>query len=66
MHLQTTATEITQTGYSTKKFSNQLIILCILWDTCHELFCVFGDFYVRDAGYRGNNIIATSHKVCII
>ena len=37
--------EITLTGYSTKKSSNKLIVLCILWDACHELVCVFGDFY---------------------
>jgi len=46
MHLLTTATEITQTGYTTKKSSNPSIILCILWDASHELFCVFaGDYY---------------------
>ena len=25
--------------------SDQLIDLCVLQDTCHELFCVFGVFY---------------------
>ena len=25
-----------------------MIILCILWDACHELFCVFGDFYASE------------------
>ena len=25
---------------------DQSIDLCILWDACHELFCIFGDFYV--------------------
>ena len=45
MHLQTTATEITQTGYSTTKSSNQSIVHCILRDACHELFCMFGGFY---------------------
>ena len=28
-----------------KKSSNQSIVLYILWDAFHELFCVFGDFY---------------------
>ena len=41
-----TATEITRTGYSTKKeSSSRSIVLCVLRDACHELFCVFGDFY---------------------
>ena len=44
MHLGTTD-EITRTGHSTIKSSNRLTILCILRDTCYELFCVFGDFY---------------------
>ena len=34
-----------QTRYSTKRSSYQSMILCILWDACHKLFCVFGDFY---------------------
>ena len=25
--------------------SDQSIDLCILRDACHELFCIFGDFY---------------------
>ena len=62
--LKTTATEIPRTGYYTKKSSsNRLIILCILQDTIHELFCLFGDFYAsgtQDAGRRGNKI--TSFK----
>ena len=37
--------EFARTGYSTKKSSNRSIILCLLQDICHELFCVFGDFY---------------------
>ena len=42
-----TATEITQTGCFYKyTCSDQSINLCILRDACHELFCVFGDFYV--------------------
>ena len=24
---------------------DRLIDLCVLWDACHGLFCVFGDFY---------------------
>ena len=47
MHFSTTATEITRTGYSTKKSSNRLIVLGVLWDTRHELllFSIFGDYY---------------------
>ena len=41
-----TATEITRTGYLYKyTCSDRLINLCILRDACHELFCIFGDFY---------------------
>ena len=32
-------------NYSTKKSSNRSITLCILRDACHELFCIFRDFY---------------------
>ena len=39
------ATEMTQTGYSTKTSSDQSIDLCVLHGKCNELFCVFGDFY---------------------
>ena len=45
MYFGTTATEITRTGCSTKKSSNRPIILCVLWDTCHKLFSIFGDCY---------------------
>ena len=38
MLLQTKATKITRTGYSTKKSSNRWIVLCIPRDTFHELF----------------------------
>ena len=24
---------------------DQSLFLCVLWDACHELFCVFKDFY---------------------
>ena len=34
-----------ETGYSTKKSSNSSIVLCVLRDACHELFCVFGYFH---------------------
>ena len=34
-----------ETGYSTKKSSHSSIILCVLRDAYHELFCVFGDFH---------------------
>ena len=38
--------QIPQTGYCTKKSSsNRSIVLCVLQDAFHELFCVFGDFY---------------------
>ena len=46
MHPSTTATEISRTGYSTKKSSNRSIVLCVLQDAFHELICVFGDSYV--------------------
>ena len=39
-----TATEITRTGYYTKKSSNRSIVPYVLRDPCHEIFCVFGDF----------------------
>ena len=29
----------------TQSCSDCSIDLCILWDACHESFCVFGDFY---------------------
>ena len=47
MLLKTTATEITQTRYSTKKSSHWAIVLWILRDACLELhvFCVSADFY---------------------
>ena len=28
-----------------KDIPNRSIILCVLRDACHELFCVVGDFY---------------------
>ena len=41
-----TATEITRTGYFYKyTCSDRSIDLCIIRNGCHELFCVFGDFY---------------------
>ena len=40
--------------------ANRSIDLCVLQNACHELFCVFGNyfrfFFVRDAGSRGNKI----------
>ena len=50
MHPETaavvTTTEITRTGYFYKyTCSNQSLNLCVLWDACYELFCVFGVFY---------------------
>ena len=38
-HGTITATEITQTGYSTKTSSDQSINLCILWEVYHKLYC---------------------------
>ena len=36
---------------------DQFIDLCVLPDTFHELFCIFGDFYADvDAECRGNKI----------
>ena len=54
MHLKTTATEITRTGYSTEKSSNRSIVLCILRNTCR----LWGFLCVRDAGCRCNKITA--------
>ena len=62
MHCKTiaiiTTTEIKQMGYFSKYTCLvQSIDLCILWNACHELFCISGDFFcVRDAGGRGNKI----------
>ena len=44
LNLFITATEITRTGYSTKKSSNRSIFPYVLQDACHEIVCVFGDF----------------------
>ena len=44
-HGTITATEITQTGYSTKTSSDHSIDLCILWNIYHKLCCFFGDFF---------------------
>ena len=50
MHCETaaviTATEITRTEYLYKyTCSDRSIDLYVLRKACHELFCVFGDFY---------------------
>ena len=38
--------KVTWTGYFYKyTCSDQSIDLCVLWDTCHDWFCVFRDFY---------------------
>ena len=42
---------MTQTEYTSKINDLQIDLLFfasygIVWDACHELFCVFGDFYV--------------------
>ena len=29
-----------------QKHMDQMINLCVLWDACNELFCIFKDFYV--------------------
>ena len=56
------STEITQTGYTTKKSSNPLIILCVLWDASHELFCVFvGDFYI--SGTQAAEVTKSLHLI---
>ena len=34
-----------ETEYSIIKSSNSSIVLCVLRDAYHELFCVFGDFH---------------------
>ena len=46
MTVTRTATEITQTGYSTKISSDRSIDLCVLLDAYHKLFCVCGNFCV--------------------
>ena len=43
-----------ETGYSTKKSSNSSIVLGVLRDACHELFCVFGYFYA--SGTQGTEV----------
>ena len=65
-----------QTRYSTKRSSNQSIVLCILWDTCHKLFCVFGDFYasvtqdaevtksLRQEHLKHNSFSEQNNKLC--
>ena len=59
------ATEITQTGCSTKTSSDWSIDLCVLRDACNQLFYVFllGSLCVRGAGRRGNKITNSSIKV---
>ena len=52
MHRETaamiTATEITRTGYFYKyTSSDRSIDLCVLRNACYELFCVSGDFFLR-------------------
>ena len=46
-------------NYTNRIFLQQhmgrLINLCMLWDACQELFCIFKDFYVI---CRGNKITA--------
>ena len=50
-----TATEITQTGQlflqihvHMFKSIDRSIDLCVLWDACHELLCIFSDFNASD------------------
>ena len=43
-----------ETGYSTNKSSNSSIILCVLRDAYHELFCVFLDFHA--SGTQGTEV----------
>ena len=45
MNLQATATEITQTGYSTKNVFKSIYGSSVLQHACHELFFVLGYFY---------------------
>ena len=52
-----------QTGYSTRRSSNRSIILCILRDACHELFCIFGDFYAL--GTQDREVTKSLNK-CIV
>ena len=43
-----------ETGYSIIKSSNSSIVLCVLRDAYHELFCVFGDFHA--SGTQGTEV----------
>ena len=42
---------------------NQSINLCILWDACNELLCLWEFLSVMDAGRRGNKITVTEPTV---
>ena len=55
MHCKTiaiiTATEVKQMGYFSNSFYTclvQSIDLCILQNACHELFSIFGHFFVSE------------------
>ena len=66
-----------QTRYSTKRSSNQSIVLCILGDVCHKLLCIFRDFYasgtqeaevtksLRQEHLKHNSFTEQNSKSCI-
>ena len=58
-HGTITATEITQTGYSTKTSSDHSINLCILWNIYHKLCCFFGDFF--PSGMQDAEVTKSQH-----
>ena len=73
MHHQTTsirtATEITWTGYCSKKMYVQidwLIDVWVLQDACCELFCVFWGFHVSGKQDAGRIHVGTCNKICCV
>ena len=52
---------------SHEKNLNRSIVICVLWDACHKLFCIFSGFLcVRDAGHRGDKITEYHYFVFIV
>ena len=58
-----------KTGYFTKTSSYQSIDLCVLWDACNLLFCIFGDFYasgMQDAEVTKSLWWSWSSSNCVV
>ena len=58
-----------QTGYLTKTSSYQSIDLCVLWNACNLLFCIFGDFYasgMQDAEVTKSLWWSWSSSNCVV